>query len=90
MGARERGLCLWGLKVSAILEKPALQRACVFVRMQGMRDRVGVTRVCFVKCGGRRANVGRGGEPPVCDLKVSECAVEREVRVCGCVSEEWR
>lgn len=53
-GARERGLCLWGLKVSVILEKSALQRACVFVRMQGMRDRVGVTRMCFVKCGGQR------------------------------------
>lgn len=38
----------------------------------------------------RPANVGRGGEPRVCDLKVSECAVGREVRVCGCVSEEWR
>lgn len=42
-GARERGLYLWGLKVSVILEKSALHRACVFVRMQGMRDRVGVT-----------------------------------------------
>lgn len=34
--------------------------------------------------------MGRGGEPPVCDLKVSESAVEREVCLCGCVSEEWR
>lgn len=38
MGAQERGL-----KVSAILEKkPALQRACVFVRMKNMSDHVGV------------------------------------------------
>lgn len=40
----------------------------------------------------RPASVGCGGEPPVCDLKVSEC-VEREVCVCVwgvSVSEEWR
>lgn len=39
----------------------------------------------------RPASVGCGGEPPVCDLKVSECVDERVVRVCGVsVSEEWR
>lgn len=38
VGARERGLCLRGLKVSAILEKkPAL-----FVKMKNMSDHVGV------------------------------------------------
>lgn len=38
MGAQERGL-----KVSAILEKkPALQQACVFVRMKNMSGHVGV------------------------------------------------
>lgn len=42
VGARERGLCFWGLKVNAILEKPALQRACVVGRMQDMSDRVRV------------------------------------------------
>lgn len=46
-------------------------------------------RVCFVEVW-RPASVGRGGEPPVCDLKVSESAVERELCLCGCVSEEWR
>lgn len=42
VGARERGLCLRGLKVSAILEKSALQRAFVFMRMQNKSDHVGV------------------------------------------------
>lgn len=35
----------------------------------------------------RPASVGCGGEPPVCDLKVSECGDEREVRVWGVVCE---
>jgi hypothetical protein len=34
----------------------------------------------------KSASVGRGGEPPVCDLKLSESAVEREI----CVCVEWR
>lgn len=42
VGARERGLCFWGLKVSVILEEPALRRACVVERMQDMSDPVRV------------------------------------------------
>lgn len=55
MGARERGLCPWGLKVSAILEKqPALQRACVFMRMQDRSDLVGMIGCASLKSGGQR------------------------------------